>query len=204
MPRRVRLDVAGVSRRPRRAGRTRNTPASLGVIVERIGPPLAKVPWSPELVAQNLEILPVTLGDGRLHWFKPVHAQSLRVGLPRDAEPGAFVLEVIGWYPLRPRVVHSTSWRYEAGRILLTYVVVVEPTSDLPPGSLEAVEVERVGLDRGPSMAPPGSIRLEAVLEHALRHLSWLIRDDPAIAAALTGWSGVLDGYRPEPFRSLA
>jgi hypothetical protein len=204
MPRPVHLDVAGVSRRPRRAGRTRNASAPLGVIVERIGPPLSRTAWSPQVVAQNLEILPVTLLDGRLFWFKPVHAESLRVGLPRDAEPSEHVLEVIGWYPLRPRVVHSTSWRYEEGRIVLTYVVVVDLTSSLPSGSLEPVEVRRAEIDRGESMAPPESIHLAAVLEHALRHLAWLIRDDPAIAAALGDWSEVLEGYRPEPFRSLA
>jgi hypothetical protein len=155
-------------------------------------------------VAQRLEILPVALRAGTVFWFKPVHAQSISVGLPRAAEPGDFVLDVIGWYPLRPRVVHSTSWRYEEGRIVLTYVVVAELTDSLPPGSLEAVEVQRAEIDRGDAMAPPQSIRLAAVLEHALRHLSWLIRDDPAIAAALSDWSDVLDGYRPEPFRALA
>ena len=176
----------------------------MDVIVERIGPPLSRVPWSPQVVAQNLEILPVALLDGSLLWFKPVHAPSLRVGLPREAEPSDFVLEVIGSYPLRPRVVHSTSWRYEEGRIVLTYIVVVEATDGLPPGSLEAVEVQRAEVDRGESMAPPESIHLAAVLEHALRHLSWLIREDAAIAAALPSWSGVLDAYRPEPFRSLS
>ena len=40
-------------------------------------------------------------------------------------------------------------------------------------------------------------------LEHALRHLSWLIRDDHAIADALPEWSSVLSDYQPEPFRSL-
>jgi hypothetical protein len=168
-----------------------------------MGPPVSKVPWSPNVVGQSLEILAVSLGRGTLSWFKPVHAPSLRVGLPRAVEPSDRVLEVIGWYPLLPRVVHSTSWRYEKERLVLTYLVVVEPAGPLPPDSLEMVDVERADLDRGGSMAPPDSIALAAVLEHALRHLSWLIRDDPAIAAALPGWSDVLDGYRPEPFRAL-
>jgi hypothetical protein len=194
--------VAGRSRRPKAAG-PHPAPAPLGPIVERMGPPVSKVPWSPTVVGQSLEILAVTLAGGRLSWFKPVHAPSLRVGLPRAVEPSDRVLEVIGWYPLLPRVVHSTSWRYEEDRLVLTYLVVVEPAVLLPPDSLEMVNVERADLDRGGSMAPPGSIALAAVLEHALRHLSWLIRDDPAIAAALPEWSAVLDGYRPEPFRAL-
>jgi len=171
--------------------------------VERLGPPVSKVPWAPNVVAQNLEIFAVTLRRGRLFWFKPVHAPSLRVGLPRGAEPSEAVLQVIGWYPLVPRVVHSTSWRYEQDRVVLTYLVVVETPDTLPAGSLETVEVERVELDRGDAMAPPETIGLGAVLEHALRHLSWLLGDDPAIAAALAEWSGVLEVYRPEPFRAL-
>ena len=53
-------------------------------------------------------------------------------------------------------------------------------------------------------MAAPQAIGVEAVLEHALRHLSWLVRDDPAVMAALSGWKGVLAEFQPEPFRALA
>jgi hypothetical protein len=169
-----------------------------------MGPPISTALWSPDVVAQRLEILAVTLRQGQLFWLKPVHAASLQVGLPRSAKPSDFVLEVIDWYPLVPLVVHSTSWRYEEGRVVLTYVVVVEPPVSLPPGSLEASEIERAELARGKALAPPDSIGVAAVLEHALRHLSWLVRDDPAIAAALANWSGVLADYQPEPFRALA
>jgi len=155
-------------------------------------------------VAQSLEILPVGLRDGKLFWLRPVHAPSLQVGISRSAEPSQTVLEVVAWYPLAPRVVHSTSWRYEEGRIVLTYVVVVDPPQDLPQGSLELVPVQRSDLVRGDSMAPPESITVEAVLEHAVRHLAWLSRDDPAIATVLAGWFGVLEGYLPEPFRALS
>jgi hypothetical protein len=154
-------------------------------------------------VAQSLEMFPVGLRDDKLFWLRSVHAPSLRVGFSRSAEPSQVVLEVVAWYPLVARVVHSTSWRYEEGRIVLTYIVVVDPPQALPPGSLELVPVERSDLARGASMAPPESITVEAVLEHAVRHLAWLSRDDPAIATALADWSGVLEGYRPEPFQAL-
>lgn len=202
--RRLLRDVAGDSHRPRAAGRPRRGPAPLAPIVERIGPPVSSVPWSPNVVAQNLEILAVTLRGGKLQSLRPVHAASLRVGLPRGAEPSDVVLQVLGLYPLLPLVVHSTSWRYEEDRVVLTYLAVVEPPDSLPEGSLETVEVQRAELDRGESMAAPESIHLAAVLEHALRHLSWLLRDDNAIAAALPDWKGVLDGYRPEPFKALS
>jgi hypothetical protein len=179
-------------------------PPSFGLIIERLGPPLSSVPWSPELVAQSLEVLPVGLRDGRLFWLRPVHAPTLRVGISRSAEPGQIVLDVVAWYPLSPRVVHSTSWRYEEGRIVLTYVVVIDPPQHLPPNSLELVPVNRSDLARGSSVAPAKAITVEAVLEHAIRHLAWLSHDDPAIATALADWSDALESYHPEPFQALS
>jgi hypothetical protein len=175
-----------------------------GPIVERIGAPVSKVPWSPELVAQSLEILPVGLNEGRLFWLRPIHAPSLRVGISKSAEPSQVVLDVVASYDLHPRIVHSTSWRYEDGRIVLTYVVVVEPPGVLPPDSLVLAPIERSDLARGAATAPPDSITVNAVLEHAVRHLAWLNREDPAIASELADWSGVLDEYAPEPFQALS
>ncbi|MDQ6774111.1 MAG: hypothetical protein M3024_14205 [Candidatus Dormibacteraeota bacterium] len=188
-------------RRARRGGRVER---HLVPIIERLGPPISRVPWSPDLVAQSLEIFPVGLGDGQLFWLRPVHAPSLRVGVAKTEDPSQTVLDVMAWYSLAALVVHSTSWRYEEGRIVLTYVVVVEPPPHLSPDSVEKVPVERADLARGASTAPPTAITVEAVLEHALRHLAWLSRDDPAIRAALAGWTGALEAYRPEPFRALS
>lgn len=79
----------------------------------------------------------------------------------------------------------------------------MEPPDALPEGSLELVAVERSQLARGGSVSPPDSITVSSVLEHAVRHLAWLIRDDPAIADALSDWHEALSNYDPEPFRSL-
>lgn len=181
-------------RRPRR---------SIGPLVERLGPPISSVAWSPNTVAQTLEVLPVGLREDGLFWLKPVNAESLRVGLPRAAKPGDVVLGVLRWYPLAPRVVHSTSWRYEEDRVILTYVAVVEPPARLPPDSLVIFPIGRVDLARGEALAPPTAIGVAQVVEHALRHLAWLVRDDPAISAALREWTDALASYRPEPFRAL-
>src|ERR1700738_2239042 len=96
---------------PESGGRRRaRVPSSDGPIVERIGSPISKVPWSPELVAQSLEILPVGLDEATLFWLRPIHAPSLRVGISKSAEPSQVVLEVVASYDLHARVVHSTSW----------------------------------------------------------------------------------------------
>ncbi len=169
-----------------------------------MGPPISTTQWSPHFVAQTLEVLPVGLRDGRLFWLKPVHADSLRLGLSASAKPADAVLDAMKWYPLTPVVVHSTSWRHEEGRIILTYVAVVGPPSSLPPDSLVEVPVGRAELARGDATAAPAAIGVDAVLEHAMRHLSWLVKDDPAVMEALVGWTGVLAGFEPEPFRALA
>src|SRR6516165_7215938 len=123
-----------------------------------MGPPISTALWSPDVVAQRLEVLAVTLRLGQLFWLKPVHAPSLQIGLPRSAQPGSVVLEALDWYPLVARVVHSTSWRYEAGQVVLTYIAIVEPPESLPPGSLDEVAIGRADLARGTSLAPPQAI----------------------------------------------
>jgi hypothetical protein len=171
--------------------------------VVELGPPISDVPWSAEFVQQSLEVLILALDDGTAVWWKPAHADSLHVGLGAASSPGDVVLHTLGSFELEPRVVHSTSWRHDAGRLVLTYVAVVEPPTSPPAGSLERVPVARADLARGDATAPPSEIAVAQVIEHALRHLSWLVRDDPAIAEALPDWVPILERYQPEPFRAL-
>src|SRR5207245_842253 len=118
--------------------------------------------------------------EGQLIWLKPIHADSLRVGLAPSAKPAETVLEVLGWYPLAPLIVHSTSWRHEEGRIVLTYVAVVNVPASLPPDSLVTMPVRRVDLARGGATSAPEAIGGESVRAHASRQPSWVARDDPA------------------------
>jgi hypothetical protein len=112
------------------------------------------------------------------------------VGMPARAKPGDVVIETLDWYGLVPRVVHSTSWRHDDGRLILTYAAVVEPPETVPADTLEVVEVPRTDLARGDATAPPSDIGVLQVVEHALRHLSWLVLDDPAIGSALPTGGG--------------
>ncbi|HEX5937358.1 MAG TPA: hypothetical protein VFZ75_06690 [Actinomycetota bacterium] len=171
--------------------------------VVELGPPISDVPWSPELSTQSLEVLIVTLDDDAPVWLKPEHADSLRIGLPATARPGDVVLETLNSYALTPRVVHSTSWRHEEGRVVLSYVAVVDAPSQLLDGTLVRTPVVRADLARGDATAPPPEIGVLQVIEHALRHLSWLVQDDPAIGEALPDWRELLERYQPEPFRAL-
>ncbi|MEW5991510.1 MAG: hypothetical protein AB1736_09235 [Chloroflexota bacterium] len=172
-------------------------PSALPVVA-----PIVEAPWSADFVAQTLEVLLVGRGDDGLQNLRPVHAESLQLPMAVDREPAGVVLAAVGRYDLRPLVVHSTSWRAEPGRIVLTYVAAVELPAVISP-FLVTESIGRADLARGEATAAPASIGTPQVLEHALRHLSWLVRDDPAVRNVLAGWGSDLEAYVPEPFRNL-
>ena len=171
----------------------------------KLPPPLSSTPWSARFVMQSLEILPVFLRAGLVCWLRPEHAGSLRLGWPASAQPARVVTDALAVYGIVPRLVHSTSWRHEGQQVVLTYVAVLaaERAPREPGGPLVSRQLGRVELARGDATTPPPRIDVDQVLEHALRHLSWLAKDDPVVAQELHDWSGVLDAYEPEPFRSL-
>jgi len=118
-----------------------------------------------------------------------------------DGHPMATVDRLVRANLDRVTLVHSTSWRWEDGQTVLSFVVVV------PPGALEgmeAVPVDRAGLARGTATEAAADVPWQAVLEHGLRHLAWLAEDDDQVASALDGgWHAILHDYVPAPFRHL-
>jgi hypothetical protein len=103
-----------------------------------------------------------------------------------------------------PLVLHSTSWRHDAESraLILTYVAVIAARN--PPRGFVEQRVERAPLARDGATTPPARIRTAAVLSHAMEHLAWLLRVDPAIRSALPPeWAPALAPYVPEPFREL-
>jgi hypothetical protein len=83
------------------------------------------------------------------------------------------------------RYAHSTSWRYENGRTLLTYLVWVDGHK------LEHLRSRRLFLpsvacppSRGPLCPRPESICEAQVLVHGLRHLRYLALDQEDVVAA--------------------
>lgn len=164
--------------------------------------PLSEQPWSPDFVMQAIEILPVTLRDAELISFRPEHSDSFIIGWPAGAKPEEVSAGALLTLGLRPIVLHSTSWRQAGQEVVLTYLAVVSP-GFVPESWLEDT-IQRTELARGDATSPPPVIGVTQVLEHALRHLAWLVREDREIAAALPGWQTILAGYAPEPFRPFA
>ena len=100
-----------------------------------------------------------------------------------------------------PIVVHSTSWRHGEDSVLLTFMVVVD---HLTGSRLDSTPVGRTQLARGGATDAPAVIEHTQVLEHGLRHLAWLVKEDPAVSASLDAeWGTLLAEYAPEPFQNL-
>jgi hypothetical protein len=100
-----------------------------------------------------------------------------------------------------PLLVHSTSWRRARGSVILSFVVV---NRDGQAPELAGIPIGRADLARSGATHAPVSIAHQQVLEHGLRHLAWLVKDDETVRSVLSeGWKRVLAGYVPEPFRHL-
>jgi hypothetical protein len=100
-----------------------------------------------------------------------------------------------------PLLVHSTSWRRERDAVILSFVVVID---EALVGEMPSVPIGRAALARSAATAAPADIATEAVIEHGLRHMAWLAKDDPVVAGTLdAAWRSLLAGYVPEPFRAL-
>lgn len=165
-------------------------------------PALTRVAASDQIVAQTLEGLFVYLTAEEAHHLRPIHAPTLQVGWRPDQQPGDIVLAAARRYSLVPLLVHSTSWRYEGARLILTYVAAVQAPTEVSEW-LADEPVRRADLARGDAMGAPVAIDVAQVLEHAFRHLAWLVKDDEAVNATLPDWTEFLADYEPEPFRSF-
>ena len=100
-----------------------------------------------------------------------------------------------------PILVHSTSWRRARGAVVLSFVVV---NSDDQAPNLAGIRISRAELARSGATSAARTIAAAQVLEHGMRHLAWLAREDEVVIAALNEeWKRVLADYRPEPFRNM-
>lgn len=157
----------------------------------------------PSRMAPSLEILPVYLISGQLYLLRPQGQASWKAEPNLATPPGPFVDGQLAQRGIQSVVVHSTSWRYEQARLVLSYLAIMSEAV-LIPADFDVVPVRRAELARGSAKDAPDSIDVAQVVEHGLRHLSWLSRDDPVIARELSAeWKDVVATYIPEPFRAL-
>lgn len=100
-----------------------------------------------------------------------------------------------------PLLVHSTSWRRARDSVILSFLVV---NHDGQAPDLDGIPIARAALARNSATVAAVKIGHEQVLEHGLRHLAWLVKDDAVVRSELSDrWKAVLADYVPEPFRNL-
>jgi hypothetical protein len=139
-------------------------------------------------------------GDG-IELTGPCGADAWYIESGEDDDPQQVVARLSRNLLGEPLLVHSTSWRRDRRAVILSFVVVIGDDQAI---ELPGVEVGRSELARNSASAAPTHIARGQVLEHALRHLAWLVKDDEVVGAALSDrWKSALSAYVPEPFRHL-
>ena len=140
--------------------------------------------------------------DDGVHLTGPCGPAPWYVEVAEGQDPQAVALSLLTRQVGPPLLVHSTSWRRDRTGVVLSFAAVIP----VPADPLDSVLVERAELARGGAAEAAGAIAANQVLEHALRHLAWLMQDDLVVKETLAGsaWPALLAGYLPEPFRHLA
>ena len=181
--------------------RAKNTPEdSGGTLLEKML--LSDLADDPEPISTMIEILPVVLKKGQVYLWTPESGSSWRISYVAQAHPHQTVSNAAGDANLEPILIHSTSWRHQKDGLILTYLVVLKSSAEAPEG-FGSIAFKSGAILRGGATLPPDQIGISAVLNHALEHLSWLLREDPAVQNVLNAqWRKVLDPYIPKPFLS--
>ena len=114
----------------------------------------------------QIELFLVTLGeDGHLRFVRKVK--------PLCGDPDAVARELLAETPAV--WLHSTSWRYENGGIVLTYLAWCERTEwDDESNSLLRLEQLSLAYQSRPRHPKPEGVTAFHVVAHGLRHFSWL------------------------------
>ncbi|MEV6968713.1 hypothetical protein AB0M47_26710 [Hamadaea sp. NPDC051192] len=110
--------------------------------------------------------------DGRLRF------RTRRAELPHGAHPDALARSLTG---LADGLLHSTSWRFEGGRVILTYAALPDPD----PARTLPLDPSRPLPYAADPLAPASAvIDVADVAAHACRHLAYLRQTDPVVALA--------------------
>ena len=157
-------------------------------------------PWAVEGPVQA-EVFVLRMRAGRPELAGPCGPDPWYIEVAAEEDP----VEVVGRLSRNlmgePVLVHSTSWRRARGAVVLSFVVVNSHDQAL---QLAGVPISRAELARSGATTAASTIAAAQVLEHGLRHLAWLAREDQVVIRALSEeWKQALAEYVPEPFRNI-
>jgi hypothetical protein len=147
------------------------------------------------------EIFLVWMPGDRIELTGPDGPRAWTIELDDVEHPVEAVERIVRGIVGPPLLVHSTSWRRDGPAVVLTFLAVIGPGQGT---GLASEPIGRAELARSEATRAPDAIGTSQVLEHALRHLAWLVEDDPVVRDRLDDeWRGALATYVPEPFRSF-
>jgi hypothetical protein len=158
-------------------------------------------PWAVEGPVQA-EVFVLRMRAGRPELAGPCGPDPWYIELAADDDPVEIVHRLSRNLMGEPVLVHSTSWRRARGAVVLSFVVV---NADGQAPQLAGMPITRVDLARSEATRAATSIAAAQVLEHGLRHLAWLAREDQTVIGLLSPeWKQALAEYVPEPFRNIS
>jgi hypothetical protein len=157
-------------------------------------------PWAVEGPVQA-EVFVLRMRAGRPELAGPCGPDPWYIEVAAEDDPVEVVSRLSRNLMGEPVLVHSTSWRRARGAVVLSFVVV---NSDDQAPQLAGVPISRIELARSGATSAAKTIASAQVLEHGLRHLAWLAREDQVVKDLLSDeWKRALVEYVPEPFRNL-
>ncbi|WP_027346130.1 hypothetical protein [Hamadaea tsunoensis] len=122
-----------------------------------------------------VEVLLFSEADGLLRY------RAAAADRPPGVHPDDLAIDLSGLTLCTPgALLHSTSWRYAADRIVLTYAALPDPW----PRDVLPVPSDAMVVSASPLMPSPATVDVAAVATHAVRHLALLVTTDPVVAAA--------------------
>src|SRR5712691_7781629 len=165
-----------------------------------LSPASPLTPWGVEGPVQA-EVFVLRMRAGRPELAGPCGPDPWYIEVAAEDDPVEVVSRLSRNLMGEPVLVHSTSWRRARGAVVLSFVVV---NSDAQAPQLVGVPISRAQLARSSATSAAKTIAAAQVLEHGLRHLAWLSREDQVVMATLSDeWKHALEDYVPEPFRNL-
>ncbi len=149
----------------------------------------------------QVEVFVLRMKAGRPELAGPCGPDPWYIEVAAEDDPVEVVSRLSRNLMGEPVLVHSTSWRRARGAVVLSFVVV---NSEAQAPHLAGIPISRVELARSEATSAARTIAAAQVLEHGLRHLAWLAREDPIVIGVLNeDWKKALADYRPEPFRNI-
>jgi hypothetical protein len=143
-----------------------------------VNPPLpAPILASPALASPIVvETILLSVRQGELHY------RTRQQPLPDGAHPDALARDLAGFADHSTnaaRLLHSTSWRFAGGSVVLTYAGLPDP---LPAPAVPLDLRQPLPYAADPLAPTLDHLTVHEVAVHACRHLAYLQRADPVVA----------------------